>query len=181
MCIRDRVEAPRVEIDLNFTSLFGQSHGRFLRSVIAEAINIDIRRNFQSSGSQRISGRIIEDLLADNFKLSRVELHVENGDTIVDLHDATLSGAQLETGIFSASSATIVSPWFRKGFSELRGVTSWQDSQLTVGALALMRGLDLDGVTIDLSHIGESRLGLEVALDAFGGKFRARISNDERD
>jgi len=175
------VEAPHVEIDLNFTSLFGQSHGRFLRSVIAEAIKIDIRRNFQSSGSQRISGRIIEDLLADNFQLSRVELHVENGDTIVELHDATLSGAQMEAGIFSASNATIVSPWFRKDFPQLRGVTSWQDRQLTVGALALMRGLDLDGVTIDLSHIGESRLGLELALDAFGGKFRARISNEERD
>ena len=175
------VETPRVEIDLNFAAIFDQSHGRFLRSLMAEAIGVDIRRNVQPSPApQRFAWRIIEDLLADNFKLSGVELHVENGDTVVDLHNGTLSGAQIEAGIFSASDVTIVSPWFRKSFSQLRGVTSWQASQLTVGALSLTRGLDLDAVSIDLSHIGESRLGLEMALDAFGGKLRARISNDDR-
>ena len=111
------VEAPRVEIDLNFAAIFDQSHGRFLRSLLAEAIGVDIRRNVQSSPApQRFAWRIIEDLLADNFKLSGVELHVENGETVVDLHGGTLSGAQIEAGIFSASDVMIVSPWFRKSF-----------------------------------------------------------------
>ena len=174
------VEAPRVELGLNFAALFDQSRGRFLRSLMVEAICVDISRNPQSPPApQRFAWQIIEDLLADNFKLSGVELHVENGDTVVDLHNGTLSGAQIEAGVFSASDFTIVSPWLRKSFSQLRGVTSWQESWLTVGALTLTRGLDLDAVSIDLSHIGESRLGLEMALDAFGGKLRARISSED--
>ena len=48
-----------------------------------------------------------------------------------------------------------------------------------IGALSLARGLDLDMVAIDLSQIGESRLGLEMNLDAFGGKIRARVSSDD--
>jgi hypothetical protein len=109
-----------------------------------------------------------------------VELHVENGNTVVDLHNGMFSGAQIEAGVFSASDITIASPWFRKTFSQLRGATSWQDSRLTVGALTLTRGLDLDAVSVDLSHIGEGRLGLEMAMDAFGGKLRARISSEDR-
>jgi hypothetical protein len=175
------IEAPRVELAFNFAAIFSQSRGRFLRSFVAEAIQVDIRRNPQPPpASQSFAWRIFEDLLADNFKLSGVELHFENGDTVVDLHDGTLAGAQIEAGVFSASDITIASPWFHKSFSQLRGVTSWQDSRLTVGALTLTRGLDLDAASIDLSHIGESRLGLEVALDAFGGKLRARISNEVR-
>ena len=91
-----------------------------------------------------------------------------------------LSGAQIEAGTFNATDVTIESPWFRKSFSQVRGATSWQEKRLTVGALTLTRGLDLDAVTIDLSHIGESRLGLEMALDAFGGKLRAHISSEDR-
>src|ERR1044071_4627556 len=176
------VEAPRVEITLSFAALVNPSRGRFLRSLMADAISVDIHRNLQPlPAPQRFAWGLVEDLLADNFKLSGVELHVENGETVVDLHNGTLSGAQIEAGIFSASDVTIESPWFRKSFPQLRGVTSWQDSQLIVGAVAITRGLDLDAVTIDLSHIGESRVGFEMALDAFGGKLRARISTEDRE
>lgn len=176
------VAVPRVEIELHLAGFFDRSHGRFLRSFIADGLRVDIRRMAQSAPPpQRFTWRILEDLLADNFKLSSVELHVENGETIVDLHNGTLSGAQIEAGVFGTSEVTIQSPWLHKSFSQLRGVTSWQDSQFTIGALSLTRGLDLDALTIDLSHVGESRLGLEVGLDAFGGKLRARISNDDRE
>ncbi len=103
----------------------------------------------------------------------------KTADTIVDLHNGTLSGAQIEAGVFSASEITIVSPWFRKSFAQLRGTTSWQDTRLSIGALTLTRGLDLDAINIDLSQIGESRIGLELNVDAFGGKIRARVSSDD--
>jgi hypothetical protein len=175
------VEASRLELELDFATIFNRSRGSFLRSVTGETIAVDIRRNLQPPpGPWPFAWRILEDLLADNFKLSGVELHVENGDTIVDLHDGKLSGAQIEAGVFSASDVTIVAPWFRKSFSQPRGATSWQERRLTVGALALTRGVDLDVVSIDLSHIGQSRLGLEMAMDAFGGKLRAHISSEDR-
>ena len=179
---RVMIEAARVELALDFAALFNRSRGRFLRSLTGEAIGVDIRRNLQPNPApQRFSWRILEDILADNFKLSEVQLHVENGETVVDLHNGMLSGAQIEAGVFSASDITVESPWLRKSFSQLRGATSWHEKRLTVGALTLTRGLDLDAMTIDLSRIGESRLGLEMALDAFGGKLRAHISSEDGD
>jgi len=178
---RVTADVSRAELALNFAAIFSQSRGRFLHSLTAEGITVDIRRNPQPPPApQRFTWQVIEDLLADNFKFSGVDLHIENGATIVDLHDGVLSGNQIEAGVFTASDLTIESPWFRKNFSQLRGATSWQERRLTVGALTLTRGLDLDALIVDLSHIGESRLDLEMALDAFGGKLRARISSEDR-
>lgn len=175
---RVRVESPRVELALNLGAIFSPTRGRVLRTLTTDGITVDVRRNPQTA-SKRFAWRTLGDLLPDNFKLSGVELHVENGGTIVDLHNGTLSGAQIEAGVFSAGEITIASPWFRKSFSHLRGATSWLDSRLSIGALTLTRGLDLDLLSIDLSQIGESRIGLELNVDAFGGKIRARVSSDD--
>ncbi len=175
---RVRVESPRVELALDLAALFSRARGRVLRTLATDGIAVDIRMDPHTT-SQRFAWRTLGDLLPDNFRLSGVQLHVENGGTIVDLHNGTLSGAQIEAGVFSASEITIVSPWFRKNFSQLRGTTSWQDTRLSIGAITLTRGLDLDAVNIDLSQIGENRLGLELNVDAFGGKIRARVSSDD--
>lgn len=170
----------RAELALNFSAIFTQSRGRFLHSLTAEGITVDIRRSPQPPPApQRFAWQLLDDLLADNFKLSGVDLHIENEATIVDLHNGVLSGNQIEAGVFTASEITIESPWFRKTFSQLRGATSWQERRLTVGALTLTRGLDLDALIVDLSFIGKSRLDLEMALDAFGGKLGARVSSED--
>ena len=176
---RVKVESPRVELALNLGAIFSRTRGRVLRTFTTDGITVDVRRNPQAA-SQRFAWRTLGDLLPDNFKLAGVELHVENGGTTVDLHNGSLSGAQIEAGVFSADEITIVSPWFRKSFSHLRGATSWLDNRLSIGALTLTRGLDLDVVSIDLSQIGESRIGLELNVDAFGGKIRARVSSDDQ-
>ena len=173
-------DVSRAELALNFAAIFNQSRGRFLHAVTADGITVNILRNPQPPPAPpRFAWQLLDDLLADNFKFAGVNLHIENGTTIVELHNGVLSGNQIEAGVFSASDITIESPWFRKTFSQLRGATSWQESRLTVGALTLTRGLDLDALIVDLSQIGESRLDLEMALDAFGGKLRARISSDD--
>jgi hypothetical protein len=175
--------APRVELDLNIWAVVDGSRSRVLRSFIADAITLDIRRNPQSGApSHQFAWQFFESLLADNFKISGVQLHVENGPTVVDVRDGIISGAEIEAGIFSASEITISSPWLQKSFSHLRGATSWQASRLTIGALSLMRGLDLDAISIDLSRLGDSRIGFEMSLDAFGGKIRASVSSaDQKD
>jgi hypothetical protein len=178
-----RIEAttPRLEFALNLAAVFTASRGRVLRTLSADAITVDVRRNLRATApSQRFAWHVLEDLLADNFKFSGVALHVENGNTIVDLQQGALSGSQMETGVFSAGAITISSPSFRKTFSQLRGATSWQESRLTIGAVTLMRGVDLDAITIDLSQIGQSRIGLEMNIDAFGGKLRASVSSDDQ-
>jgi hypothetical protein len=178
-----RIDAstPRLEFALNLAAIFTSGRGRVLRTLSADAVSVDVRRNSQATApSPRFAWHVLEDLLADNFKFSGVTLHVENRNTIVDLQQGTLSGSEMGTGVFSAGAITISSPSFHKSFSNLRGATSWQESRLTIGAVTLMRGLDLDAITIDLSQIGQSRLGLEMNIDAFGGKIRASVVSDDQ-
>jgi len=173
--------APRLEVALNLAGILTGSR-RPLRALNIEGLTLDIRRNpATTEAAKRTAWSVFENLLADNFKFSAVNLHVVNGSTTVEVHDGLLTGSGLEAGIFSAGEITIASPWFDKKFSNLRGATSWQESRLTVAALSLMRGLDLDTIGIDLSQIGGSRIGMEVNIDAFGGKIRARVSSDDRD
>ena len=170
----------RVEIDLNLAGIFSGAP-RPLHSLVAEGVTLNVRRSAQLSAPSRpFAWPVLNNLLSDNFKFSGVQLHVENGRTIVDLREGTLTGSQLESGLFTAKEVAIDSPWFQRSFTNLRGATSWQESRLVVGALSLMTGLDLDTIAVDLSAIGESRIGLEVHLDAFGGKVRARVSSDDR-
>lgn len=172
--------ASRLELDLSFSGIFISTR-RPLHALKVEGLTLDIRPNPAApSPSQRTAWSVFQYLRADDFEFSGVQLHVENGVSTVDLLDGALSGSELEAGVFTAREVTIVSPWFHKTFSDLRGATSWQQNRLALGAMSLMRGLDLDTITVDLARIGESRIGMEVNLDAFGGKIRARVSSEDR-
>jgi hypothetical protein len=172
--------APRLEVALNLAAIFTHSR-RPVRSLVVDGLTLDIRQNHAVPPSARPAAwSLVENLLADNFKFSGVRLHVENGPTTIDLRDGALSGSEMEAGVFSAREITIASPWFKKTLTQLRGATSWQESRLALGAVSLMPGLDVDTITIDLAQIGDSRVGMEMNLDAFGGKIRARVSSDDR-
>src|SRR4029079_7395374 len=142
-----KLESSQVELALNLSALFSASGVHVLRSLTTDDISVDIRHN-ASATSQQFPWRTLADLRPDNFVLSHVQFHFENGETIVDLEDGTLSGSQVEAGVFSAANISIVTPLFRKSFPLLRGTTSWQDNRLSIGALTLTRGLDLDAVNI---------------------------------
>jgi hypothetical protein len=177
---RTESSVARMEIDLSLSGiLMGSS--RPLRALTAEGVALNVRRNAQPAApSARFAWPVLDHLLSDNFKLSGVQVHVENGSTVVDVRDGVLTGSPIESGIFTAKEVAVHSPWFQKNFAELHGTTTWQESRLVVGALSLMPGLDLDTITVDLANIRESRIGLEMHLDAFGGKVRARVSSDDR-
>ena len=110
-----------------------------------------------------------------------MQLHVENGATIVDR--ARWHAHRIGAGkpAFSArEKLRSLRPGSSENFSNLRGATSWQESRLVVGALTLLRGLDLDTITVDLSPSAKAGSGMEMHVDAFGGKIRARVSSDDR-
>jgi autotransporter translocation and assembly factor TamB len=173
--------APRVELGLNLSGIFSGSK-RPLRDLQVDGLTLVIHRDAAATATTgHAPWSILENLLADRFKLSGVNLRAENGLTTVDVRDGTLTGSELESGALTAREITISAPWFQKTFSNLRGATSWQENRLSLGALSLIRGLDIDTISIDLSQIGNSRLGMEVSIDAFGGKIRGRISSDDRD
>jgi hypothetical protein len=172
--------ASRLEVALNLSAFFTHAR-RPVRALNIEGLNLAIRGNNETASTSRTAPwSVLENVLADQFQFTGVQLHVENGVTTVDLRDATLTGSQLEAGLFTAREVAIAAPSFSKTISEVRGATSWQESRLALGAITLIPGLDLDTLTIDLAQIGESRLGLDVNLDAFSGKIRARISSDDR-
>ncbi|HEY2615636.1 MAG TPA: hypothetical protein VGI42_07985, partial [Chthoniobacterales bacterium] len=173
-------EVERVEVALNLAAIFSRARGRIFRSLAMDGLVLNIRRNPQPTAASHGSAwPILENLLADNFQFSGVQLHIENGTTLFDLHDGALSAGEIGPGVFTAREIAVRSPWLHQNFSQLRGAASWQESRLTLGAITLARGLDFETIGFDLSHLGESRLGLEMNLDAFGGKVRARISSDD--
>jgi hypothetical protein len=172
--------ASKMEVALNLSALFTQAR-RPVRALNIEGLNLTIRGNKEPASTSRTAPwSVLENLLADQFQFTGVQLHVENGATTVDMQDAELTGSELEAGHFTARAVTIAAPWFSKTISQVRGATSWQESRLALGAVNLIPGLDLDTLAIDLAQIGESRLGLDINLDTFGGKIRARISSDDR-
>ena len=172
--------ATRLELGLSLSGIFTGSR-RPLRSLNIDGLSLNIRRNPQATEpAKRTAWSVLQNLQADNFNFSAVNLHLENDSTTVDLRDGVLTGSELEAGVFTAREITIASPWFHKTLSNLRGATSWQENRLALGALSLIRGLDLDTVTVDLSRIGESRIGMELNVDAFGGKIRTRVSSEDR-
>jgi hypothetical protein len=172
--------APRLEVALNLSAIFTHSR-RPVRALNIDGLALSIRRTTETGPLPRTAPwSVLHDLLADQFRFSAVQLHVENGATTVDLRDATLTGSELEAGLFTAREVAITAPWFNKTILAVRGATSWQESRLALGAVSLMAGLDLDTLTIDLAQIGDSRLGMEINLDAFGGNIRARVLSDDR-
>lgn len=173
--------AKHLEFDLSLAGILTGSR-RPLRALNIHGLTVDIRRDPRATEpARRMPWSIFARLQAEAFDFSAVNLHIENGLTRVDLRDGALTGSELNAGIFAAREIEIAATGFERTLTNLRGATSWQESRLAIGALVLMRGLDVDTVTVDLSRIGESRIGMEVNLDAFGGKIRARVSSDDRD
>src|SRR5256714_1082444 len=171
----------RLEVGLSLPGIFSGSK-RSLHSLKIEGLSLAITRNPAARARpSRIAWSLLQHLQADNFSFSSVNLHLDDGLTTMDVRDGALTGSELEAGSLTAREITIATPWFRKIFANVRGATSWQENRLSIGALSLVRGLDIDTFAIDLSQIGESRVGMEVNIDAFGGKIRASISSNDRD
>lgn len=173
--------AQRLEVGLSLAGIFSGAK-RSLRSLKIEGLTLGITRNPAASGRPSpIAWSLLKRLQADNFDFSSVNLHLDDGLTTMEVRDGALTGSELEAGSLTAREIRIAAPWFHKTFANVRGATSWQENRLSIGALSLVRGLDIDTITIDLSQIGESRVGMEVNVDAFGGRIRASISSNDRD
>ena len=153
--------------------------GDGIRTLWIKSARAEIRRDYsQSARPVRFNWGGLQSLLPTNFDISHLDLRVENGPTVVVLHNCAISGNQIESGSFTAGEFTITSPLLRQKFSQLRGATKWQEDRLTVGGMNLSNGLDLQSITIDLSRLDKERADLQFDLDVFGGKIRGSISNE---
>jgi hypothetical protein len=175
-------EAKNVQVALNLRALVSHTGARVIQQLSIDNLRGEVLRVSEPKlGACQFDWHLLHQLLADNFKLSNVDLRVENGSTQVDLHGVELNASVVESGRFTAHEIKIVAPWFFQKYADLRGATSWENDRLTLGALSLARGLDLESITADFSGLERKRIGFEVKFDAFGGKLRASISSENRE
>ena len=157
--------------------LTGRGDG--VRNLSIKTARAEIRRDYSESVRPALfNWTALQSLLPVNFDIGHLDLRVENGPTVVLLHNASISGNPIEAGRFSAAEFTTTSPLLRQTFSQLRGATKWQEDRLTVGGMNLARGLDLQSIMVDLSRLDKERADLQFDLDVLGGKIRASISNE---
>ncbi len=157
--------------------LTGRGDG--VRNLSIKTARAEIRRDYSESVRPALfNWTALQSLLPVNFDIGHLDLRVENGPTVVLLHNASISGNPIEAGRFSAAEFTTTSPLLRQTFSQLRGATKWQEDRLTIGGMNLARGLDLQSIMVDLSRLDKERADLQFDLDVLGGKIRASISNE---
>jgi hypothetical protein len=179
--LRLDVTATDVRIGLNLKHGLLHMPGRIIRHLEIGELHVELRRsNPTAHAISRHGWATLQRLLPENASISKADLRVENGPSLILLRDGFLSASQAEAGRFSAAEVMIASPWLRQTFSQLRGATHWQANRLTFAGLTLSRGLDLQAVTMDFSRIGKQRVGLQFDLDTFGGKIRGNISHEWR-
>jgi hypothetical protein len=168
-------------VDLELARILTGASGRAIDKVVIDTLQIETRC-YAASGPARskLAWSTIQKLLPNNLNIGKLDLRVEEGATIVLLRNASLSASQLEAGRFSAGEFTVASPLFRQTFSDLRGATGWQNNRLTLGGFTLANGLAVQSMTTDLSQLGKKRVGIELDVDAFGGKLRASVANEWR-
>jgi hypothetical protein len=171
----------QASFNLNFKHILLGMRGRAVRDLSIQELRGELRRSNPAGRTMTQQGwATLQNLLPMNLSIARLDMRVEVGPTMILLRKGFLSGSEIEAGRFSAAEIMIASPWLRQTFSDLRGATNWQDNRLAVAGISLTRGLDLQSVTADLSHLADQRVGVEFDVDAFGGKIRANISQEWR-
>ena len=173
--------AERATFDLNLRTVFFLSNARVLHAVSIEGLRCEIRRDPHQTAECHFDWRFLHRLLADQVELTNVDLRVNNGSTDFGMRGVEWSASEIESGKFTAREVDISTPLFRQRFTDLRGATKWENDHLTLGALSLARGLDVETITADFSRFEQKRIGIELNLDAFGGKVRASIASENRD
>lgn len=175
------LDVVRAEVAFNLGALFGRSEARAVRDLAVAGATVKVHQIAPAEAkSAAPSWAVLRDLLADSFRISELNVHVENGATRVDVRGISLTASELESGALLIGDVSVASPLLTRSFASLRGVASWQNNRITLGALSLTRGIDIDAISADLAHLSSGRVDLELRLEAFGGRLRADITSDHR-
>ena len=165
--------AATVIADLNLRGWAFRKRAHLLRSLRAEHFSgsIDVSRRVASA--PRLDWRFLAQLLPDNFRCDHFDFTITTETAAFHFRDVVLTASAIESGKFFAHEVSVNSPFFRQTFANLRGATSWEAGRLTIAGIPLVPGLDLEALTIDLTHLARRRLGIDLQLDTYGGMLRA--------
>ncbi|MBA2435915.1 MAG: hypothetical protein H0V54_12700 [Chthoniobacterales bacterium] len=167
------LQAATIVVDLNLRGWLFHKDARLLHSVQADQLTCRIRILKAARPAAKFDWRQFARLLPDEFQFNDLNLDVTTPAVAVSGRGVLLTASAIESGQFFARQIFVTAPLLRQTFSDLRGATSWEDSRLTIAGIALARGLDLEGLTLDLSRLTKRRLGIELQLDTYGGTLRA--------
>jgi hypothetical protein len=168
---------PDAEIDLDLRAVLTGSRDRALRRLSVHDLTGSIRHPAKSGAADcRFDWGLLHGLLSDDMEISNASLRLENGALQVDLRGLELSASEIAAGRMLVRDVKISAPFFHQELRNLRGAASWENDRLTLGAIEITRGIDLESVTADFAHLKQRQVGMEMNLDAFGGKLRASIS-----
>jgi len=168
---------PRLEIDLDLRAILPGSRERALRRMSLHDFTGSIRHPTKSGSADcRFDWGTLHRLLPDEMEISNASLHLENGALQVDLRGLDLSASEIAAGQMLAREVRISAPFFHQDFRNLRGAASWENDRLTLGAIEITRGIGLESITADFAGLDRRQVGVEMNLDAFGGKIRTSVS-----
>ncbi len=177
--LRVDLTATDVRLGLDLRHILLHTGGHNVRDLSVRELHAELHRSNPTMRALSERGwATLHRLLPQNLSIAKLETRVENGPTLILLRNASLSANETEPGRFTATELMIASPWVRQTFSQLRGATHWETNRLTLAGITLTHGLDLQSATVDLSRLGNERLGLQFDIDAFGGKLRGNISHE---
>ncbi len=166
------LQSARVTLDFNFRGWLFTKRARFVHAITVAGLRGSIHQGKQR-GAEKLDWKNLARLLPDEFRFTDIDLDVTTAATAFRFRGLSLNGSEVEARKFSAREISVTSPILRKTFTQLRGATSWESDRLTIAGVPLVRGLDLEALTIDLATLEKRRVGLELQLDTFGGTLRA--------
>lgn len=170
------LQAEAIVAELNFRAQIFSRPGAFLRSLKIGRLRGKVHFAARRGGAtKKFDWRLFSRLVPDNLRIEQADLDLGAADLALGLREMTLGASAIESGKFFARQVTIRSPILRQTFRDLSGATAWESRRLTIAGIPLVRGLDLQTLTIDLSHLAKKRVGLDLQLDAYGGALRASL------
>ena len=177
---RVNVGATRVVFGLNLRSMLLRTRGRTLRHLSVAGLHAELFRNRAGAVFSESAWNTLQRLLPQTFDIQSADFRVQDGPTLLLLRNVSVTGSSVEAGRFRAGEVMLSSPLFRQTFVNLQGSTDWEGERLRIAGLTLSRGLDVQSITLDLSHLGKRRIGVDFDVDAFGGKLRGSMADEWR-
>lgn len=176
------IDIAEAQFGLNLRALFTRSDAPRIRELSIEGARASVREIVTAGhDSAEIQWPLLNRLFSERLRIAKCDLRFETAQAAIDARAISLVASELETGALTVGELTVASPLISQRFTDLRGATSWQNQRLTLGAITLARGIDIDAFTIDMSHIASRRIGLDLNVDVFGGQIRANLTSDSRD
>jgi hypothetical protein len=173
-----QIDAPRVEAAFRLAALFERSERSHpLRSLSIEHARVSVRGRAIESAEQ-IDWHSLGVLLPEQFDFSADQILFEQSFGRVEMRDARISGHNTRSGNVSVASLQLGGPHLQKSFADIRGVTRWQDSRLTIGSLHLLDGLQIDSFALDFTRLRDARIAAELAAAIFNGNMRANFATE---